>query len=164
MHFLTKSTLLSSFLQTTVTNFITNKMFGRGLKWKGKAYFSSNSSVCIGKNRFCLKQNRESSIVFDRTFDYYIGQSALCSTSSLINRYSPHCSKWSPLSLIWRGMVDELRVIPLSLAVPCNDVSSDQTKKELNNKAMLLIGMGYFTWSGGAWNSAPFCLVAKRGK
>jgi hypothetical protein len=144
-------------------------MFGRGLKWMGKVYFSSNSSVCVGKNRFCLKQNGEqkttSEVVLDRTFDYYIGQSALCSTtSSLINRYSSHCSEWSPMSLIWRGMVDELRVIPISFDVACDDVSSDQTQKESNNKAMLLIGMGYFTWSGGVWNSAPFCLVAKRGK
>ena len=86
--------------QTTITNFITNTLFGRGLKWMGKAYFSPNSSVCIGKNRFRLKQNAEKKsisgiipdILLDRTFDYYTGQSAICSGSSLINRYSSHCS------------------------------------------------------------------------
>lgn len=161
--------------QTTITNFITNKLFGRGLKWMGKAYFSPNSSVCIGKNRFRLKQNTEKKstagiipdILLDRTFDYYLGQSTICSGSSLINRYSLHCSRWSPMSLIWRGMVDELRVIPLSVdAEECNDVSMDQTqnRNESKKRAMLLLGMGYFTWSGGAWNSAPFCLVAKQGK
>jgi len=154
-----------------MTNFITNKLFGRGLQWMGKAYFSSNSAVPIGKNRFRLEQNGEQEttkgilpdVLLDRTFDYYIGQSALCSSSSLINRYSPHCSKWSPMSLIWRGMVDELRVIPLSVGAACSS-DQTQTQKGGKNKAMLLLGMGYFTWSGGAWNSAPFCLVAKQGK
>ena len=137
----------------------------------GKAYFSSNSAVPIGKNRFRLEQNGEQKttigiipdVLLDRTFDYYSGQSALCSSSSLINRYSPHCSKWSPMSLIWRGMVDELRVIPLSVGAACSS-DQTQTQKGRKNKAMLLLGMGYFTWSGGAWNSAPFCLVAKQGK
>lgn len=60
--------------------------------------------------------------------------------------------------------MDELRVIPLFDAA-CNVGSGQrqQNQKEGNNKAMLLIGMGYFTWSGGAWNSAPFCLVAREG-
>ena len=139
----------------------------------GKTYFSSNSSVFIGKNRFGLEQNAEqksikgiSDVLLDRTFDYYIGKSALCSGSSLINRYSPHYSRWSPMSLIWRGMVDELRVIPLSVDAECNVVSTDQThnQRESKKRAVLLLGMGYFTWSGGAWNSAPFCLVAKQEK
>ena len=97
-------------------------------------------------------------VVFDRTFDYSIGQSALCSTPSLINRYSVHCNS-SPMSLIWRGMVDELRVIPLSFNSVCND---EKQQQEETGRVILLLGMGYFTWSGGAWNSAPFCLVARR--
>ena len=136
----------------------------------GKAYFSSSSAGCIGKNRFCRKQNAEQKstkgtvpdVLLDRTFDYSIEQSRLCSGPSLINRYSPHCSLWSPMSLIWRGMVDELRVIPLSVDAQCDDVS--RTSEESKKKVMLLLGMGYFAWSGGAWNSAPFCLVAKQGK
>ena len=139
----------------------------------GKTYFPSNSSVCIGKNRFRLEHNAEqksikgiSDVLLDRKFDWYIGESSLSEGSSLINRYSPHCSRWSPMSLIWRGMVDELRVIPLSVDAECSDASTDQTQsqKERKKRAMLLLGMGYFTWSGGAWNSAPFCLVAKQGK
>mmetsp|Transcript_11860 Transcript_11860/g.18220 ORF Transcript_11860/g.18220 Transcript_11860/m.18220 type:complete len:136 (-) Transcript_11860:68-475(-) len=134
----------------------------------GKAYFfSNNSSACIGKNRFRQEQNAEQ---LDRTFEYSIGQAGFCSGSSLINRYSPHCSAWSPMSLIWKGMVDELRVIPLSVDAECDSDgisrNTDQTGslKESKKKALLLLGMGYFTWSGGAWNSAPFCLVAKQGK
>lgn len=159
-------------LQTAVTNFITNKLFGRGSKWLGKAYFSSNnSSAFIGKNRFCRKQNAEqkstkgivSDVLLDRTFDYSIGQSGLCSGFSLINRYSPHCSLWSPMSLIWRGMVDELRVIPLSVDAQCDGDDVSRSSEESKKKVMLLLGMGYFSWSGGAWNSAPFCLVAKQG-
>lgn len=57
--------------------------------------------------------------------------------------------------------MDELRVI--TLCEENNDNENGKTNK--NNKknvAILLLGMGYFTWSGGAWNSAPFCLVARR--
>lgn len=154
---------------TTITNFITNVLFGKGLRWLGKIYFSvkdNGSLLCIGKNRFCQKQkgdagqkaSRAMEVVFDRTFDYSIGQSALCSTPSLINRYSVHCNS-SPMSLIWRGMVDELRVIPLSFNSVCND---EKQQQEETDRVILLLGMGYFTWSGGAWNSAPFCLVARR--
>jgi hypothetical protein len=48
-------------------------------------------------------------------------------------------------------MVDELRVVPLKQATGDN---------ENEEKALLLLGMGYFTWSGGVMNMAPFCLVA----
>lgn len=162
---------ISFLLQTTVTNFITNVLFGRGLKWLGKAYFSSISAGCIGKNRFCLKQNAEQKstkgtvpdVLLDRTFDYSIEESRLCSGSSLINRYSPHCSVWSPMSLIWRGMVDELRVIPLSVDAQCDGADASRSNEERKKKVVLLLGMGYFTWSGGALNSAPFCLVSKQG-
>jgi len=137
-------------------------MFGRGFNWLGKVYFSSNHSECVGKNRFRRKQKGEverktteaTEVLLDRTFDYYIGQSALCSSPSLINRYSFHCSRWSLMSLFWRGMVDELRVIPLSFNAVRND-------GQIQPQCLLLLGMGYFTWSGGAWNSAPFCLVAR---
>lgn len=139
----------------------------------GKAYFSSNnSSACIGKNRFCRKQNTEQKSkkgivpddLLDRTFDYSIEQAGFTSGSSLVNRYSPHCSLWSPMSLIWRGMVDELRVIPLSIDAQCDSDDVSRSSEESKKRVMLLLGMGYFTWSGGPLNSAPFCLVAKQGK
>jgi hypothetical protein len=157
---------------THVTNFITHQLFGRGKRWLGKVYFmqqpittfslDNNDSVdsCgTGRNRFLNKQNE----AVDRTFDYYIGKSILPSASSssssassksLFHSYAPHCPRtWSPMSLFWRGMVDELRVVPLKQATGDN---------ENEEKALLLLGMGYFTWSGGVMNMAPFCLVARR--
>ena len=88
----------------------------------------------------------------DRTFDCYIDQSALSAratthhASVIINDYSKHCPKWLPVSLIWGGMVDELRVIPVPKS---------------RRKQHILLGMGYFNWSGGVWNAAPFCLVSQ---
>ena len=46
--------------------------------------------------------------------------------------------------------MDELRVVPLDSG---NVVKDD-------GRAILL-GMGYFSWSGGVMNMAPFCLVAR---
>lgn len=163
-------------MKTHVTNFITNILFGRGQKWLGKTYFPHSQIPGIGgigKNRFMGVQRKyhpqtiQSNGIFpsrnsdskthtddllDRTFDYYIGPSNINPLkSSLIHDYAPHCKQLTPMSLIWRGMVDELRVIPLPLVVSSHS----------NEKITLLLGMGYFTWSGGYRNSAPFCLVAR---
>ncbi len=163
-------------IKSHVTYFITNVLFGQGQRWLGKTYFPKKEmpEICgIGKNRFMggqqkhhiqniisngifLSKNDNVNIctddLLDRTFDYYIGRSNLDPLkSSLINEYARHCKQFTPMSLIWRGMVDELRVIPLTKLA-----SSDS-----NEKTTLLLGMGYFTWSGGYRNSAPFCLVAR---
>jgi len=150
---------------TPVTNFITNRLFGRGNRWLGKAYLSPTSSSNkggIGKNRF--SGNHEQKLptaasntpdeFLDRTFDYSIGTSILPSptSKSLFNRYAPHCPSLSPMSLIWRGMVDELRVLALE----------DESGKAKDENMTILLGMGYFTWSGGAWNLSPFCLVVRQ--
>lgn len=152
---------------TPVTNFITNKLFGRGQRWLGKAYMAPTAATTlngingIGKNRFQSRhksrnnQQEASSLeeILDRTFDYSIESSAL-SSRSLFNRYASHRPLFSsPISLLWRGMVDELRVIKL----PTNT----KTRKD-ESSGIILLGMGYFTWSGGVWNLAPFCLVARR--
>jgi len=135
---------------TSVTGFITNRLFGKGKPWLGKAYMkpTSNENCGEGKNRFALNISRKTPQRLDRTFDYSIGKSILPSPSltnkSLFNKYASHCSSLSPMSLVWRGMVDELRVI------------------ELVNKEKVLLGCGYFTWSGGVYNLAPFCLVARK--
>ena len=104
--------------------------------------------------------------VLDRTFDFYIGPSKFSSLSqqSLINNYAPHCKRslLSPMSLIWQGMVDEIRVVPLIPSTSNNTTSVGDDDDE-SEREMLLLGMGYFTWSGGFRNSAPFCLVAKNG-
>ena len=150
--------------QSPVTNLITNKLFGRGKMWRGKAYFPPTSSfddatIGIGKNRFSRHRQQKLAAanpdeLLERTFDYYIGTSVLPSMSSksLFNRYAAHCPALSPMSLIWRGMVDELRVVALL------ESGSNKVKDE----KVVLLGMGYFTWSGGVWNLAPFCLVARK--
>lgn len=110
---------------------------------------SNGVTFGIGKNRFHNRQqtneNTEGELL-DRTFDYSIDTSVLPSPSqkSLFNRYSTHCPSLSPMSFMWQGMVDELRVVRLK----------DRSMK-------VLLGMGYFTWSGGTLNLAPFCLVAR---
>jgi len=136
---------------TLVTGFITNRLFGKGNPWLGKAYMkptSNDKNGGEGKNRFALNSSIKTPQRLDRTFDYSIGKSILPSPSStnksLFNKYASHCSSLSPMSLVWRGMVDELRVIKLS------------------NKERVLLGMGYFAWSGGVYNLAPFCLVARK--
>lgn len=151
---------------TPVTNFITNRLFGRGNRWLGKAYLnpiSSSNKGGIGKNRFLgnhhqklptATSNNTPDEFLDRTFDYSIGASILPSASSksLFQRYASHCPSLSPMSLIWRGMVDELRVLAL-------DNGNDKAK---DKDTTIMLGMGYFTWSGGVWNIAPFCLVARQ--
>ncbi|KAL7548505.1 hypothetical protein ACHAWF_011797 [Thalassiosira exigua] len=125
---------------TPVTNFITNRLFGRGRPWVGKVFSASG----VGQNRF--HDRPPEGDLLDRKFDYSIGKSALLSGSSksLFLRYAPHSR-----NLIWRGMVDELRVVPL-------DTKSGQSTKAL------LLGMGCFNWSCGEFNSSPFCLVARK--
>lgn len=163
---------------THVTNFITHQLFGLGRRWLGKVYMqpitSSNDfgSSGTGINRLLqpsptsavtCDNNYKQNETVDQTFDYYIGESILPSASSsssgafsksLFHSYAPNCPlTWSPMSLFWRGMVDELRVVPL------NQATGDNENKE---KELLLLGMGYFTWSGGVMNMAPFCLVSRR--
>ena len=130
---------------TPTTAFITNRLFGRGRTWLGK----SLSTAGAGVNRFREEGDGE---LLDRRFDYAIEPSALGSASakSLFLRYAPRCDAPFPMSLIWRGMVDELRVVSL-------ESSSEGTKA-------LLLGMGCFDWSGGVWNASPFCLVARKCK
>lgn len=46
-------------------------------------------------------------------------------------------------------MVDELRVLPIEI------------EKGRLRKGDILLGMGYFHWSGGIWNSSPICLIRR---
>lgn len=170
---------------TPVTNFITNRLFGRGNQWLGKAYLnpktSSNSKgQGVGRNRFVSPvhhQQKPSTApalpneFLDRTFDYSIGTSTLPSLSgqskSLFQIYAPHCPFSpikSPMSLIWNGMVDELRVLELldngDSSDSDNSVNSNTAASAKNDHVKILLGMGYFSWSGGVWNISPFCIVA----
>jgi hypothetical protein len=64
----------------------------------------------------------------------------------MINNYAKHVpKKWSPATMIWGGMVDELKVIPTPKC----------------KQRVILLGLGYFRWSGGIWNAAPFCLISR---
>mmetsp|Transcript_928 Transcript_928/g.2160 ORF Transcript_928/g.2160 Transcript_928/m.2160 type:complete len:261 (+) Transcript_928:40-822(+) len=136
-----------------VTSFITNKLFGRGKPWLGKVYYSFRDTGITDEKRIEQTQqtlSNDKNELTERPFDYYVGASSITpQCTSLINNYAPHCRSWNPMSLIRRGMVDELRILPL------------QGKKD-NEEGVVLIGMGYFTWSGGALNSAPFCLITRR--
>ena len=107
----------------------------------------SNDVISKGQNRFICKKGGER---LDCTFDCYIDRSALFDRTMahsfvIIDDYSNHCPKWLPTSLVWGGMVDELRVIPVL-----------ESKRKY-----LLLGLGYFHWSGGVWNAAPFCLISR---
>ena len=126
-------------------------MFGRGQQWLGKVYFQSNGgdTICTGQNRFICK-NSIGGERLDRNFTYYMSNSAVSRETTsqslvLVNDYSKHCTKHFPASFIWGGMVDELTMIPI-------------LKKK---RKVILLGMGYFTWSGGPLNAAPFLLVSR---
>ena len=149
-------------LQSPVTNFVTNRLFRQGARWLGKTFRNPSSSsdgaaIGVGKNRFSSQNLDAASAnqnkILDRAFEFVIGKSVLPSMSSesLFLRYAPHCPAWSPVSLIWGGMVDELR-----------SVAIENRSKKPKEKEVILLGMGYFTWSGGAWNKAPFFLVANK--
>jgi hypothetical protein len=118
---------------------ITHLWFGQGQLWKGKIFFKNDKSMSkMGINRF---QSKSRSIITDHMFEYTLTDSSFQSyTTSLQNNYAPyHPSRLSP----WRGMKDELRWLP------CAESSSSG----------VLIGMGYFDWSGGMLNASPFLLV-----
>lgn len=144
--------------QTPVTNFITHKLFGGGQTWVGKVYFppQGEKTVARGMNRFKSSLGTER---WNRIFDYSIGPSSATPRSAsttpthqrtvLIHDYANHCPKWLPSSLLWSGMVDELRVLPI-------EIENGRLRK-----GDILLGMGYFHWSGGIWNSSPFCLIRR---
>ena len=152
-------------------------MFGRGRRWLGKVYSppttcsTTGAATGVGKNRFAGPPDphppgeapKHSGEALQRAFDYSLEASALSSgsgsgsgsstTSSLFQRYAAHCPpSFSPTTWLWRGMVDELRVVPLVKGGDRDGTTSEEGPP-------VLLGMGYFTWSGGAWNPAPFCLV-----
>ena len=119
---------------TTVTGFLTNGLFGKGRKWNGKAF---NDNL-LGANRFHSNSESEQSEKEHR-FDYSIAMSKLDPSSSCVNL---NYSNYQSLLSLWKTMVDELRVLPLSEECPIE----------------VLICMGCMGWSGGMLNASPFCL------
>jgi len=148
-------------IMTSVSIFLTNRLFGRGREWNGKGFSnnvgSTSSTRRLGFNRFHGQQPRENNHIpsdekgkecsakaghsvmeQQHTFEYGIENSRLDSSrKSIILQYSNH---QGPLSL-WKTMSDELRII----RIPGED-------------SMLMIGFGSMAWSGGHWNASPFCL------
>ena len=152
-------------VQTRVSEFLTNSLFGRGHRWNGKAFCvdkattSSNiEKSSTGKNRFISSATEESSMAtpvvassntttstirYDHSFDFGLEPSRIApNLKSLILRYNRHqtfrSSGWT--SLLWKSMVDEIRIV------------------ECANGDCVLLGLGCMAWSGGMLNGSPFCL------
>lgn len=125
---------------------MTNRLFGKGREWNGKLF--SNDSGMNRFERFSVvrdpKLKTRSTVILvteeDRPFQLGLATSRLDQKKmSAILDYS---NKENPS--IWRGMKDEIRVVP-------------------STQGRILLGMGSVSWSGGKLNAAPFCLY-KRGK
>ena len=126
--------LHNNLVLTTVTNFITNTLFGMGRKWNGKAFYEENKGI----NRFHAKAD-SSSIQTEHRFDFSIAPSRLDpKSSSVILIYNKYQNLFSP----WKAMVDELRVLKLPQ----------------DSSVEVMICMGCMGWSGGMLNASPFCL------
>jgi hypothetical protein len=149
----------SSFLplylrQTSETSFITNKLFGRGRRWNGKAFADDGRT---GINRFVApgsdRHERE------HRFDISLERSRLVPAAatehhqplSIVLRYGPY--QRNPLSP-WKTMRDEIRVVSAT-------AGSDDGQHQ---QQILLLGMGCMAWSGGMLNCSPFCLYRDRWK
>ena len=61
---------------------------------------------------------------------------------------------------LWKGMKDELRVLPTTTPILSSSSSSSQSISSYN-KYDILIGLGSLNWSGGIYNCSPFCLYRK---
>lgn len=126
-------------VMTTVSTILTDLCFGRGRKWAGKSFRSSE-----GINRFSprRRKNRQQ-LEHQHQFDLSVERSRLDPKGeSLTLRYSNYQRRLS----LWRSMRDEVRVLRLD-----------------GEGRGVLIGLGCMKWSGALWrdgmmNSSPFCL------
>jgi hypothetical protein len=159
--------------QTRVTQFITNRLFGKGRRWNGKSFaIGSNATSTtnkIGWNRFEAfsqfrtkfnpKKDRPASetVVLktekEHCFDYDYGNSLLSPYDQcVIIRYSGYQGCFS----LWKSMLDEVRMLPTVLKV---DPNPSKNSKAVDYE--VLLGIGSMTWSGGALNGSPFCLYRR---
>ena len=112
-----------------MTAVITHKLFGRGRQWQGKVIRDDETGI----NRFL---GAHGVIETTHSFQYQIGESKLDGNPSLKHDYAPfHRFVLSP----WSSMRDELRWVKCT-------------------SGKVMIGIGYFGWSGGVLNSSPFLL------
>ena len=131
--------------QTTVTAIITHTLFGTGRHWNGKLFRNDLTGINQfrklggGGNGIINKggPGREAPLEMAHPFQYQLGTTQLKRSlgddagggTSLKHDYAPyHPFILSP----WRSMRDELRWIPCS-------------------SGKVMIGIGYFGWSGGVW-------------
>lgn len=123
-------------LMTSISQQITNNLFGNRKSWNGKK-FNSNG---VGINRFQTRNNDDKKVIYNHNFDWKVKESAFFEGETLSLDYSNYQSILSP----WKSMKDEVRVL-------------GKTK----DGKLIMIGMGSMAWSGGMLNAAPFCLFAK---
>jgi len=158
-----------SWIMTTVTSLLTDRLFGMGRKWNGKHFGIAESNVeensskqqRQGINRFYARKTKSnvssssssSSPLTERQhiFDMRLQPSQLDTIfkNSRVQQQQQQPRKCSLVldyskhqSLVspWRTMMDEIRIVPL------------------NGDCRVLIGLGYMAWSGGRLNSSPFLL------
>ena len=132
--------------QTKTSNFITHGLFAKRKGsflskekqlWNGKS-FGENSA---GANRFFTPDKSSKQHYKNHKFNYIISSSSFFKgNKSLQLSYKKYQKNLS----LWKSMRDEIRVV--------------KTIRDGNSKTMLLLGMGCMQWSGGMYNTAPFCL------
>jgi len=136
-------------VMTSVSSFLTDRLFGKGRKWNGKAFYPQNKDYISGDgvNRF-LSIGEKGLPETEHKFDWSLESSHIDPKSkSLLLAYHRFQGRLSP----WRGMRDEVRVLQV------------QNGRRLGDGGCILIGMGCMDWSGAFWrngfmNCAPFCL------
>eukprot|EP00814_Leptocylindrus_danicus_P008043 CAMPEP_0116013582 /NCGR_PEP_ID=MMETSP0321-20121206/5807_1 /TAXON_ID=163516 /ORGANISM="Leptocylindrus danicus var. danicus, Strain B650" /LENGTH=234 /DNA_ID=CAMNT_0003483149 /DNA_START=63 /DNA_END=767 /DNA_ORIENTATION=- len=130
----------NSLVMTQITAFITNQLFGKGSKWKGKS-FDAATGDCngTGKNQFI--QPTTECVEAMHAFEYDSkGVSAIDGKQSMMLRYS----SFHPFISPWHTMVDELRVL---------------REPDEDGEGAIMLCLGYMAWSGGCLNSSPFYLA-----
>jgi hypothetical protein len=126
--------LSNNIILTSITNFLSNGLFGWGRKWNGKTFAGDQQ----GMNRFCSRKT-PGVIEEAHRFDYSLAFSSLDREAQSVRLLYAYYQ--NPLSL-WKTMRDEVRWMKLP-----HDCQIE-----------VLIGMGCMAWSGRALNSSPFCL------
>jgi hypothetical protein len=159
--------------QTSVSQFITHGLFGKGCKWNGKSFYCNNHNKrkeYIGTNRFQTTTagggggsigNNHASFDERHPFDYSYSTSRIQPhQTSIVLDYQRYQHFLSP----WKTMKDEIRVLrprprTTNRSNRRGQRNSGHTQPNSNMEPAILIGLGSMGWSGGKWNCQPFCLV-----
>lgn len=137
-------------VMTNVSALISNKLFGRGRTWNGKAFSAAKPEepLASGINRFRSGDDpsvdSNGAITTNHSFDYSVSESVFGINRSVRLKYANYQALLSP----WRTMNDEVRV----LRMPSSSGSTEED-------GGILIGVGWMAWSGGSLNCQPFCLI-----